>query len=128
MSAAISLADITTARPKFKVVELTPKAIDKVKEIIQAQGQDGAGLRIYIAGGGCSGYKYGMTLDTETNADDEILDYDGLKIYVDSMSLPLLKGAQVDYVDDELLGQGFKVENPNAESTCGCGSSFRAGS
>lgn len=123
---AISLSEITMVRPKFKAVELTEKAQDKVREIIAAQGQDGAGLRVYIAGGGCSGYKYGMTLDTETNADDEIIDYDGLKVYVDAMSLPMLKGCVVDYIDDELLGQGFKVENPNAASTCGCGSSFRA--
>ena len=124
---AISLADITLTRPKFNAVELTPKAVSKVREIIDAQGQDGAGLRVYIAGGGCSGFKYGMTLDTEAGADDEIIEVEGLKVFVDSMSLPYLKGAVVDYVDDALLGQGFKVENPNAESTCGCGSSFKAG-
>ncbi len=108
-------------------VDLTPRAVAKVKEIIQQQGQDGAGLRIFIQGGGCSGFKYGMQLDTEPASDDTIVDFDGLKIYVDSMSLPYLEGANVDYVDDALLGQGFKVENPNASSSCGCGQSFKAG-
>lgn len=107
-------------------VSLTDAAIAKVKEILQSQEQADAGLRIYIAGGGCSGFKYGMTLDTESGPDDEVMEFGGLKVFVDSMSLPYLRGANVDYVDDALLGQGFKVDNPNATSTCGCGSSFRA--
>jgi iron-sulfur cluster assembly protein len=105
-------------------VELTERAIAKVREIQEAQGQQDQGLRIYVAGGGCSGYKYGMALDTP-GADDEVLDFSGLKVLIDSMSLPFLKGARVDYVDDALLGQGFKVENPNAVSSCGCGQSFK---
>lgn len=114
----------------FNVIEkpavtLTERAIAKVQEIVDAQGQQDAGLRIYIAGGGCSGFKYGMALDSEPAADDTVLDFGGLKVFIDEMSLPHLKGAEVDYVEDELLGQGFKVENPNAVSTCGCGSSFR---
>lgn len=114
----------------FNVIEkpaitLTDRAIAKIKEIVDAQGQENAGLRIYVAGGGCSGFKYGMALDHEASADDTVLDFGGLRVFVDSMSLPYLKGAEVDYVDDELLGQGFKVENPNAVSSCGCGSSFK---
>jgi iron-sulfur cluster assembly protein len=107
-------------------VSLTGAAAAKVKEILDAQGQEGAGLRVYIAGGGCSGFKYGMALDNEPGPDDEVFEADGIKVFVDSMSLPYLRGASVDYVDDALLGQGFKVENPNAASTCGCGSSFKA--
>ena len=108
-------------------VSLTANAVAKVKEIIDAQGQDGAGLRIYIQGGGCSGFKYGMTLDNEPAPDDEIIHFDGLRVFVDSMSFPHLDGASVDYVDDALIGQGFKVENPNAVSSCGCGQSFKTG-
>lgn len=108
------------------VVSLTDAAVAKVKEIVEAQGQQDAGLRVYIAGGGCSGFKYGMALDNEAGADDEVFEFNGLKVFIDSMSLPYLRGASVDYVDDALLGQGFKVDNPNAASTCGCGSSFRA--
>jgi len=114
----------------FNVIEkpavtLTDKAIEKVKEIVGVQGQENAGLRIYVAGGGCSGFKYGMALDSDPSAEDTVLDFGGLRVFIDSMSMPYLKGAQVDYVDDELLGQGFKVENPNAVSSCGCGSSFK---
>lgn len=107
-------------------VTLTDAAAAKVREIVEAQGQENAGLRVYIAGGGCSGFKYGMALDNEAGPDDEVFEYNGLKVFIDSMSLPYLRGASVDYVDDALLGQGFKVENPNATSTCGCGSSFSA--
>lgn len=115
----------------FNVIEttaltLTPRAVEKVNEIRRDQEQPDAGLRIYIAGGGCSGFKYGMALDSTPADDDQVLEFGDLKVYVDAMSLDYLKGAQVDYVDDELLGQGFKIENPNAASTCGCGSSFRA--
>jgi iron-sulfur cluster assembly protein len=107
-------------------VTLTDAAVAKVREIVEAQGQADAGLRVYIAGGGCSGFKYGMALDNEAGPDDEVFEFNGLKVFIDSMSLPYLRGASVDYVDDALLGQGFKVENPNATSTCGCGSSFSA--
>jgi len=106
-------------------ISLTEKALDKVREIRDSQGQPEAGLRIYVAGGGCSGYKYGMALDTP-GADDEIYEFGDLKVIVDAMSFPYLSGANVDYVEDDLLGQGFKVENPNAVSTCGCGQSFKA--
>lgn len=109
-----------------EAVHLTDKAVDKVREIIDAQGQAGAGLRIYIAGGGCSGFKYGMALDNEPAADDAVFSFGDLRVFIDPMSQPYLKGARVDYVDDAVLGQGFKVDNPNATSTCGCGQSFKA--
>jgi iron-sulfur cluster assembly accessory protein len=114
----------------FNVIEqaavtLTDTAVAKVKEIMDAQGQPNAGLRVYVAGGGCSGFKYGMALDNEAAPDDEVINVDGLKVFIDSMSMPYLRGAHVDYVDDALLGQGFKVENPNAVSSCGCGQSFK---
>ena len=108
-------------------VTLTEAAAAKVKEIAEAQGQPAAALRVYVAGGGCSGFKYGMALDNEVAADDQVYETGGVRVLVDSMSLPYLKGASIDYVDDALLGQGFKVENPNAVSSCGCGSSFKAG-
>lgn len=106
-------------------ITLTDAAVAKVREVVDAQGQESAGLRIYIAGGGCSGFKYGMALDAEPAADDEVFSFGGLRVFVDSMSYPYLKGARVDYVDDALLGQGFKVDNPNAVSSCGCGQSFK---
>jgi len=108
------------------MLTLTEMAVAKVKEIRDGQGQPEAGLRIYVAGGGCSGFKYGMALDQEPAEDDEVVNFGDLRIFVDSMSYPYLRGAHVDYVDDALLGQGFKVDNPNAVSTCGCGQSFKA--
>ena len=107
-------------------VTLTDRAVAKVREVMEGQGQHGAGLRLYVAGGGCSGFKYGMALDAP-NPDDEVVEQDGLKVLLDPMAMPYLQGATVDYVDDEILGQGFKIENPNAVSTCGCGQSFKAG-
>lgn len=107
------------------MITVTEKAIGKVLEILEAQGQDDAGLRVYIAGGGCSGFKYGMAIDTEPSEEDQVFECGKLRVFVDNFSLPYLQGASVDYVDDALLGQGFKVENPNAVSSCGCGQSFK---
>jgi iron-sulfur cluster assembly accessory protein len=106
------------------MITMTDTAISKVKELITAQNREGSGLRVYVAGGGCSGFRYGMALDENPSDEDFIHDFDGLKIYVDPDSNPYLEGASVDYVETA-MGAGFKVENPNAVSTCGCGSSFK---
>ena len=82
-----------------------------------------AGLRIKVEGGGCSGFQYGMKLEQEAEIDDEILDFSGLKVLVDTNSAALLDGVTVDFVDG-LEGSGFKFENPNATNSCGCGKSF----
>ena len=115
----------------FNVIEqttltMTPRAVEKVLEVLSSQGEPAAGLRVYVAGGGCSGFKYGMSLEAEPTAEDEILTFGELRVFVDPMAKPLLTGANVDYVDDAVLGQGFKIDNPNAQSTCGCGQSFKA--
>ena len=106
------------------MVTLTPVAIAKVKEILSER-KEGAGLRIAVIGGGCSGFQYQMTLDREANADDKIIDMEGIKIFIDTRSLLYLNGTQVDYIEGE-NGSGFKFENPNAEASCGCGESFEA--
>jgi iron-sulfur cluster assembly protein len=108
------------------MITLTDTAVSKVKELIDAQSRQGHGLRVYVAGGGCSGLRYGMALDEAAAEDDEVYEFDGLNVFVDPASLPHLEGAQVDYVDT-MMGSGFKVENPQAVSTCGCGHSFRTG-
>jgi iron-sulfur cluster assembly protein len=108
------------------MITLTDTAVSKVKELIEAQSRHGHGLRVYVAGGGCSGLRYGMALDEAAADDDEVFEFDGLHVFVDPASLPHLEGAQVDYVDT-MMGAGFKVENPQAVSTCGCGHSFRTG-
>ena len=108
------------------MINLTAKAADKVKGILEQEKELAAGgLRIYVQGGGCSGFSYGMVLD-EVSEGDQIFEIQGVKVIVDPMSLRYLEGAEVDYKDD-LMGGGFAIKNPNATSTCGCGHSFSAG-
>ena len=106
------------------MLTMTPTAIDKVKSILAERGEEG-GLRISVIGGGCSGFQYQMTLDKQANPEDQIIEQDGLKVYVDTRSLLYLNGTRVDYVDG-LTGSGFKFENPNSKGSCGCGESFYA--
>lgn len=108
------------------MIHLTDAAASKVKGILeQDPGSAPQGLRIYVQGGGCSGFSYGMVLD-EISEGDEVYDVAGVKVIVDPMSLRYLEGAEVDYKED-LMGGGFAIKNPNASSTCGCGHSFSAG-
>jgi len=107
-------------------ITLSERAASELKGLIEENNKGNAALRVWVAGGGCSGLQYGMALDdAEPEADDVVLNDQGVKIFVDSMSLKYMKGAVVDYVDDT-LGGGFKIENPNAVKSCGCGSSFSA--
>jgi iron-sulfur cluster assembly accessory protein len=106
------------------VITLTDDAVSKVKELIEAQSRQGHGLRVYVAGGGCSGFRYGMALDETPDEEDTVEEFDGLKVFVDPQSAPYLEGAKVDYVET-MMGAGFKVENPQAVSSCGCGHSFK---
>jgi len=106
------------------MLNFTPTAVEKVKAIIAQRGEEG-GLRIAVVGGGCSGFQYQMTLDKQANADDKVIEQDGLKVFVDSRSFLYLHGATVDYVET-LAGAGFKFDNPNAKGSCGCGESFYA--
>jgi iron-sulfur cluster assembly accessory protein len=116
----------TTTTPnvtKVAPIHLTPKAIEKVKEIMGQQNPVPAGLRVGVVGGGCSGFSYSMSFENAAGLMDKSYDFDGLKVFVDATSLMYLNGCMVDYVET-LEGAGFKFENPNVKSTCGCGSSF----
>jgi iron-sulfur cluster assembly accessory protein len=106
------------------MITLTPVAIAKIKAIL-AERKEEAGLRVAVIGGGCSGFQYQMTLEKNASDGDEILDVNGLKVFVDSRSVLYLSGTEIDYVDGE-NGSGFKFENPNAKAACGCGDSFEA--
>jgi iron-sulfur cluster insertion protein len=107
------------------MLQLTEKAAEKVREIRQAEGiEEQMGLRLRVVGGGCSGFTYDLYFDAPADA-DKIFDSNGLKLVVDQMSLMYLMGTEVDYVEG-LQGAGFKFQNPNVKSTCGCGSSFSA--
>ena len=107
------------------MVNLTPTAIGKVKEILTMQEPAPAGLRISVVGGGCSGFSYSMAFENTPNMLDKTYNYEGLKVFVDQASMLYLDGAEVDYVES-MEGSGFKFNNPNTKSTCGCGSSFSA--
>lgn len=113
----------TTPTTDSKPVNFTPTAIAKVKEIMAQQNPVPAGLRVGVVGGGCSGFSYSMSFENGAGMMDKTFDFDGLKVYVDATSLMYLKGVSVDYVET-LEAAGFKFDNPNVKSTCGCGSSF----
>jgi iron-sulfur cluster assembly accessory protein len=107
------------------MVQLTDSAVTKVREILDQQEPKPAGLRISVVGGGCSGFSYSMAFENAPNMLDKTYDYSGLKVFIDQASLLYLDGARVDYVET-LEGSGFKFDNPQVKSTCGCGSSFSA--
>lgn len=101
----------------------TDSAADKVKELIEEEGNPELKLRVFVQGGGCSGFQYGFTFDEEVGDDDTVMHKNGVKLLIDSMSYQYLVGAEIDYKDD-LNGAQFVIKNPNATTTCGCGSSF----
>ena len=100
-------------------------AANKVKQLIEEEGNPGLKLRVFVTGGGCSGFQYGFTFDEVVNDDDTTMAKNGVTLLIDAMSLQYLVGAEIDYKED-LQGAQFVIKNPNATSTCGCGSSFSA--
>jgi iron-sulfur cluster insertion protein len=107
------------------LVQLTQTAAARVIELAAAEGNPALMLRLAVSGGGCSGFSYGFSLDSAVTGDDRIYEFFGAKLVIDDVSLDLLKGSQIDYVDD-LMAASFRISNPNATSTCGCGTSFSA--
>ena len=105
------------------MINLTPNAISAVEKFIKGSATPVAGLRIAIAGGGCSGFQYSMAFENQAGMMDKVFTFDDLKVFVDATSLMYLKGCTVDYVET-LESAGFKFDNPQVKSTCGCGSSF----
>lgn len=105
---------------------LTDAAGERVRRLMEEKDLHGHALRVFISGGGCSGYQYGMALESQPRETDYRYTFDGIDLVVDPQSFMYLEGATIDYVDD-LMGGGFKIENPNAVSTCGCGHSFKSG-
>jgi len=105
------------------MITLSEAAADKVRDLIAEENNPNIKLRIFVQGGGCSGMQYGFTFDEMVNEDDFDLELDGVHLLVDSMSSQYLQGAKINYKED-LMGSSFSIENPNAQTTCGCGSSF----
>jgi iron-sulfur cluster insertion protein len=103
----------------------TDDAANKVKQLIEEEGNSDLKLRVFVSGGGCSGFQYGFTFDEVTNEDDTVLNKNGVQLLIDPMSFQYLVGAEIDY-QEGLEGAQFVIKNPNATTTCGCGSSFSA--
>ena len=105
------------------MITLTESAVAKIADILLEENTPQVKLRTFVQGGGCSGFSYGFTLDEEQNEDDFVIDNNGIVVLIDSMSMQYLQGATIDY-KEELMGSSFTINNPNAQTTCGCGSSF----
>ena len=105
------------------MITISESAKTKIKDLLYEEGNPNLSLRTFVQGGGCSGFSYGFTFDEEINEDDFQFSLDEFKVLVDSMSMQYLSGAEIDY-KEELVGSSFVIKNPNATSTCGCGSSF----
>ena len=106
------------------IVSITDKAAEKALAILKDKGAETAALRVFVVGGGCSGYQYGMAIAHDREEDDIVIERAGVTVLVDPESLPLMRGAEIDYVDD-LMKSGFTIFNPNAVKGCACGSSFQ---
>ena len=105
------------------MITITDKAAEKAKSLLKEKSAEGGALRVFVAGGGCSGYQYGMAIAHEAEEDDFVIEHDGVRLLVDPESAPLLKGTEIDYVED-VMKSGFTIFNPNAVKSCACGSSF----
>ena len=105
------------------MIEVTDSVIAKVSDLLAEENNPNLKLRTFVQGGGCSGFQYGFTFDEEQHEDDYVIERPGMSILIDAMSMQYLAGSTIDYKED-MMGSSFTITNPNAESTCGCGSSF----
>jgi iron-sulfur cluster insertion protein len=105
------------------LINVSPNAAAKIAELLSEEGKAGSGLRVFVQGGGCSGFQYGLMIEEGGGDADQVFESNGVRLFVDPVSIAYLKGAEVDFVDT-VTGGGFTIKNPNATSTCGCGSSF----
>ena len=119
------MSETTDSQASMKPIHLTQGALLKIRKLIEERDLHGYFLRVFISRGGCSGFQYGMGLDNQIQEGDIELQFEDLNVVVDTVSLNFLEGAIVDYHED-LMGGGFKIDNPNAISSCGCGNSFSA--
>jgi iron-sulfur cluster insertion protein len=116
------MTDVTSEAAE-RVLTVTASAAKRIAFLREQEQVGDANLRIAVSGGGCSGFQYGMSFDDQTNPDDRVFERDGVSVVIDEVSLDLLAGAEVDFVED-LMGAAFRINNPNAASSCGCGNSF----
>jgi iron-sulfur cluster assembly accessory protein len=109
--------------PAIPQITVTESAATKIKELLAEEGKSDSGLRVFVQGGGCSGFQYGLMIEEDGGVGDQAFESNGIRLFVDPVSVSYLKGAEVDFVDT-ITGGGFTIKNPNATSTCGCGQSF----
>jgi iron-sulfur cluster assembly accessory protein len=107
------------------MVMLTETAAKKIAELRLEEGKPEWGLRVRLVGGGCSGMSYELGWEDEETADDQVIESQGIKLYIDQHSVPYVSGAEIDYVANDMMGAGFAIKNPNVKSSCGCGQSHR---
>ena len=105
------------------MINVSQTAASKITELLAEESKEGSGLRVFVQGGGCSGFQYGLMIEDNGSDADQVFQSNGVKLFVDPISIRYLSGAEVDFVDT-VTGGGFTIKNPNATSTCGCGSSF----
>jgi iron-sulfur cluster insertion protein len=117
------MAETTPQVAEARQIRITDSAARRIAALKAQEAADGAFLRIAVSGGGCSGFQYGLSFDDQKNADDVVFEHGGVVVVVDEVSLDLIAGAEVDFVED-LMGASFQIRNPNAASSCGCGNSF----
>ncbi len=121
----LNLTDETNNVEVAETVHLTQGAVTMVRNLLEQKNVPDYGLRVFVSGGGCSGMQYGMALEAEPRPYDHIIERDNVKVFIDPTSMMYLNQATIDY-EDSLMGGGFKIDNPNAASSCGCGHSFKA--
>ena len=117
------MSDVTTQVSGDRAISISESAARRITALKQQEEAEAAFLRIAVSGGGCSGFQYGLSFDEQRNPDDFVFERDGVQVVVDDVSLDLLNGAELDFVED-LMGASFQIKNPNAASSCGCGNSF----
>ena len=117
------MSDLAIEMGSERAISISESAARRIAMLRQQEQAEGASLRIAVSGGGCSGFQYGLSFDEQRNPDDFLFERDGIQVVVDDVSLDLLNGAELDFVED-LMGASFQIKNPNAASSCGCGNSF----
>jgi len=113
----------TQPQTPTSIILVSTAAAAKINELLAEEGKTGSGLRVFVQGGGCSGFQYGLMIEESGGVGDQVYESNGVKLFVDPISISYLRGAEVDFVDT-VTGGGFTIKNPNASSTCGCGQSF----
>ncbi len=121
----VTALDAPVPLPAPSIINVTEAAAGKIRELLVEEGKAESGLRVFVQGGGCSGFQYGLMIEESGGVGDQLFESNGVRLFVDPVSFSYLKGAEVDFVDT-ITGGGFTIKNPNASSTCGCGSSFSA--